>query len=173
MRTLYGVLFSAHIAAGAALGFAVRRPLLAFPLGVLSHFAMDAVPHWAVASDPRTWLLIAACDGLLGIMLAIGLAVVAPRSRRAAVLAGIAGAALPDMDKPFAQLLGWQPFPAWWEQLHAGVQHESLGNWWVDALVLASFAGLSLVAFRRSAHDRIGASAPFAGAACLPDGSNP
>lgn len=36
---------SVHVALGAALGSRVRNPLLAFALGVFSHFVGDIIPH--------------------------------------------------------------------------------------------------------------------------------
>lgn len=35
-----------HSVAGAAIGEAAGNPLLAFLLGVLSHFVLDRIPHW-------------------------------------------------------------------------------------------------------------------------------
>ena len=37
---------SNHLYAGAAIAMAVPRPLLALPLAVLSHFVLDALPHY-------------------------------------------------------------------------------------------------------------------------------
>ncbi len=35
-----------HMLAGAAIGTLVPNPYLAFPLGIASHYALDALPHW-------------------------------------------------------------------------------------------------------------------------------
>ena len=40
------MLVTNHVLSGAAIGAAVRRPVPAFLLGVASHFALDAAPHW-------------------------------------------------------------------------------------------------------------------------------
>ena len=35
-----------HVVAGVAIGSAIYNPVLAIPLAFLSHFFLDAVPHW-------------------------------------------------------------------------------------------------------------------------------
>lgn len=35
-----------HILAGAIIGLAIQEPLIALPLALLSHFVMDALPHF-------------------------------------------------------------------------------------------------------------------------------
>jgi hypothetical protein len=38
-----------HALTGAVIALAVDKPLLAIPLALLSHFALDALPHWDYA----------------------------------------------------------------------------------------------------------------------------
>ena len=45
------MLVTNHVLSGAVIGAAVRRPVPAFALGVASHFALDAVPHWGKWTD--------------------------------------------------------------------------------------------------------------------------
>jgi hypothetical protein len=40
------VLLTNHVVSGALIGAVARRPLPAFAVGVASHFALDALPHW-------------------------------------------------------------------------------------------------------------------------------
>lgn len=37
---------TSHLLTGAAIGSVVPNPLLTIPLAFVSHFAMDALPHW-------------------------------------------------------------------------------------------------------------------------------
>jgi len=118
------VLFTNHVLSGALIGYAVRNPVLAFAAGVASHLGLDAVPHWGQRQLSEI-MHVAVTDGLLGAgtMAAVGAAT--PPHRRTAVLAGMAGAALLDMDKPCTVFFGASPFPAAVDRVHAGIQRES------------------------------------------------
>jgi hypothetical protein len=65
----------------------------------VSHFALDAMPHWGKFGIGRRYLRVAVSDGLAGLAVMGAMTALAPRGRRAAVLAGMAGAALPHLDK--------------------------------------------------------------------------
>jgi hypothetical protein len=123
------MLVTNHVLAGAAIGAVVERPLPALALGVVSHLAMDRIPHWGLAHDDRhrdpmtnpTFLRVAYRDGFAGLAAmaaAFGLA----RGRRTAVLAGMVGAALLDLDKPGKHFVGASPFPAAVDRFHAEIQ---------------------------------------------------
>ena len=86
-----------HVLSGAVTGAVVRRPVPAFLAGVASHFALDALPHWGKAGEEH-FLRAAVADGLTGLAAMAVLTAAAGPGRRAAVLAGMAGAALPDLD---------------------------------------------------------------------------
>ena len=59
------MLLTNHVLSGALIGAVVRRPVPAFVLGVASHFALDAVPHWGDwRGDTRKFLRVAVPDGL-------------------------------------------------------------------------------------------------------------
>ncbi len=111
-----------HVLSGALIGAAVRRPAAAFVLGVASHFALDASPHWG-ARGPL--LRVAVPDGLAGLAALGALAAASPPERRLAVLAGMAGAALPDIDKPSRLWFGASPFPRAIDKFHASIQREA------------------------------------------------
>ena len=119
------MLVTNHVLSGALIGGAVRRPVPAFLLGVASHFALDAVPHWGKWRNQRHFLRVAVPDGLAGLAAIGALAAVAPPERRLAVLAGMAGAALPDIEKPTRILLGWSPFPRAVDDFHVAIQREA------------------------------------------------
>jgi hypothetical protein len=151
------VLVTNHVLAGAVLGAGplARRPVRAFLTGVASHFALDAVPHWG---DERreVFLVTAVLDGLSGLA-AIALVARASRRQRPAVLlsalAGMAGGAFPDLDKPSRLFFGGSPFPARWDDFHSRIQRESpqrLPQEFVVAAGLVALVALVLRGSRRS-----------------------
>jgi hypothetical protein len=121
-----GMLVTNHVLSGALIGGTVRRPLPAFTLGVVSHFALDAVPHWGkFSSGPAVPLRVAVPDGLTGLAVIGAFAAIAPRDRRLSVLAGMAGAALPDIEKPSRLFFNRSPFPRAVDAFHAAIQDEA------------------------------------------------
>ncbi|PWJ47845.1 hypothetical protein SAMN06264364_13418 [Quadrisphaera granulorum] len=140
------MLVTNHVLAGAVLGAGplAERPVQAFATGVVSHFVLDQVPHWG---DQRrgVFLVTAVCDGLAGLA-AIALVARASRRQRPAVLlsalAGMAGGAFPDLDKPSDLFFGRSPFPARIDAFHARIQRESTRRMPQEVLVAA---GLSAV----------------------------
>jgi hypothetical protein len=121
------VLITNHVLTGAVIGLAVppRRRVTATTLGLASHFALDAVPHWGADQDKRLFLRVAVVDGLCGLA-AVGLvARVVPSSRRASVIAAMLGSCLPDADKPAQLFFGRSPFPPAIDEFHARIQDES------------------------------------------------
>lgn len=121
------MLISNHVAAGGVVGAIARRhPVAAFALGLASHFALDAVPHWGVSperEDPDAYFMrVARRDGLSG--LALMLAIMAILPRRAMVLA-LFGAVLPDLETPLQHFTGWRMFPTWFTHVHSMIQRES------------------------------------------------
>ena len=124
------MLVTNHVLAGAAIGALVERPLPALALGVVSHVAMDSVPHWGLANEDRLqgdvmrnpkFLRVAYRDGFAGLAV-MGAAVGLARGRRLPVLAGMVGAALLDLDKPGKHFVGQSPFPAAVDRFHARIQ---------------------------------------------------
>lgn len=144
------MLITAHVTVGALVGRAVRRPLPAVLLGVVSHFACDALPHWGNGpADTRHGLdeqslRVAVADGLTGLALIALVARAAPRSALPGVLAGITGACLPDMDKPGRLFFDRSPFPPAFDRAHVRVQRELPQLLASDAAV-AVLAGAALV----------------------------
>ena len=123
------MLVTNHVLAGAAIGALVKRPLPALALGVVSHVAMDVIPHWGldhadrqgdVMRNPK-FLRVAYRDGFAGLA-AMGAAFGLARGRRLPVLAGMVGAALLDLDKPSKHFLGTSPFPRAVDKFHADIQ---------------------------------------------------
>jgi hypothetical protein len=145
------MLITNHVLSGALIGAAVRRPGQAFVLGVASHFALDAIPHWGDWRDEQQFLRVAVPDGLAGLATMGLCAAAAPRSARVSVLAGMAGAALPDLDKPSRLWFGWSPFPRAVDKFHAGIQRESQSRAPVELVSGTAFAiaALALLVGRR------------------------
>lgn len=122
------MLVTNHVLAGALIGRATaRRPFLAFAAGVVSHFAMDACPHWG-DKRPGTYdrfIHVARCDGCAGLAaMALG-AGLSPGHSRRAVAAGMLGGAVVDADKPMVYFFGWNPFPRWLQEFHERIQNEA------------------------------------------------
>jgi hypothetical protein len=138
------MLVTNHVLSGALIGSLSRRPAAAFAAGVASHFALDAVPHWGEWASDSLFLRVAVRDGLTGLAV-IGLfTAVTPPSRRLAVVAGMAGAALPDIDKPCRLWFGRSPFPAAVDRFHKAIQKEAPGRFPRELAAAACFAALTL-----------------------------
>jgi hypothetical protein len=141
------MLLTNHVLSGALIGALTRRPLPAFAAGVASHFVLDAVPHWGNL-DWRHFLRVAVADGLVSLAVAGALAAASPSVRRAAVLAGMAGAAIPDLDKPSKLWFGRSPFPAAFDRVHMGIQDEAAHRFYVELLAAAALTPAALIALR-------------------------
>jgi hypothetical protein len=143
------VLLTNHILSGALIGALARRPLPAFTAGVASHFVLDTMPHWGQWGSQRRFLQVAVPDGLISLAVAGALAVASPSGCRPAVLAGMAGAALPDMDKPANLWFGRSPFPGAVDRFHSRIQHEAPRRAHVELLAAGALASAALIALRR------------------------
>jgi hypothetical protein len=144
------VLLTNHVLSGALIGALARRPLPAFALGVASHFALDAVPHWGDWGSQRRFLRVAVPDGLISLATLGAIAAASPSDRRLAVLAGMTGAALPDIDKPANLWFGCSPFPAAVDHFHSRIQREKPRRAHIELLAAAAFGAAALSALRRS-----------------------
>jgi hypothetical protein len=147
------VLLTNHVLSGALIGALARRPLPAFAAGVASHFVLDAVPHWGDWGSRRRFLRVAVADGLVSLAVAGAFAAASPSARRSAVLAGMAGAALPDLDKPTRLWFGWSPFPAAVDWFHGRIQREAWHRGYVEVLAAAALAPAAMTALRQAEGD--------------------
>jgi hypothetical protein len=139
------VLITNHVLSGALIGAVTRRPAAAFALGAASHFALDAVPHWGDWGDDKSlFMRVAVRDGLTGLAVMGALTALASPSARVAVLAGMVGAALPDLDKPSVEFFGRSPFPCVVNKFHAGIQRESRRRFPVEVAAGVGFAAAIL-----------------------------
>jgi hypothetical protein len=142
------MLVTNHVLSGALIGAVVRRPVPAFALGVASHFALDAVPHWGDWGGRRNFLRVAVRDGLAGLA-AIGvLGTLSRPEHRLSVLSGMIGAALPDIDKPAQLWFGRSPWPAAVNRFHSAIQNEASDRFHHEMTAMAVLAASSVVAVR-------------------------
>jgi hypothetical protein len=148
------MLLTNHVLSGALIGAVVRRPVPAFVVGVASHFALDSVPHWGKWPDQRHFLRVAVPDGLMALGLTAAFAAAAPAGRRAAVTAGMLGAALPDADKPTRLWFGFSPWPAAVNRFHSRIQDEAPGRFPTEAASAALFAWSAVLMLRAAVAPR-------------------
>ena len=138
-----------HVLSGAVIGALARRPVPAFAAGVASHFVLDAVPHWGPWCG-RGFLRVAVPDGLISLAAVGAFAAVTPPDRRLEVLAAMAGAALPDMDKPAKLWFGRSPFPPAVDRFHSRIQREAPHRAHVELLAAGALASAALIALHGS-----------------------
>ena len=146
------MLITNHVLSGALVGRAAPGPVTAFVAGVGSHFALDVVPHWG---DDSIFMQVAVPDGLVGLGAIGWIWRSTEAGSRVRVLAGVAGACLPDLDKPSTLFFGGSPFPAAVDAFHVRIQHESPRRLPQEFVVAAAGAfvvrRLSRAASRRAA----------------------
>lgn len=142
------MLVTNHVLSGAVIGAAVRRPVPAFALGVISHFVLDAVPHWGKWSGKDHFMRVAVVDGLTGLAAIGAMAAIAPAGTRATVLAGMAGASLPDIGKPSVVFFGCSPFPRSVDDFHARIQREAAGRFPLEAAAGAALLTAAVTMLR-------------------------
>jgi hypothetical protein len=118
------VLVTNHVISGAVIGRVARGVPSAFGIGVVSHLALDALPHWG-GRPIEDVMPVAVADGLTGLAVMGVTTFTTPQRDRLRVLAGMAGAAFLDLDKPCLVFFGFSPFPTAVDQLHGRVQREA------------------------------------------------
>ena len=147
------MLVTNHVLSGAIIGAVVRRPVPAFAIGVASHFVLDSLPHWGEWDSDRHFFRVAVADGLTGLA-AMGVvtravlrAPVADRTKLAAsAVLGMAGAALPDLDKPTHVLFKRKLWPDAVNRFHSRIQDEAPHRFVSHELVAAAGFALSAAA---------------------------
>jgi hypothetical protein len=138
------MLVTNHVLSGALIGYALPHPVASFVVGVVSHLALDAVPHWGVRRPIQQMMHVAVPDGLVGLAAMAAVTLSAEPRDRARVLAGMAGAAFLDLDKPSTVFFGFSPFPRAVDALHEAVQRESPRR--MPQEILVGLAGAAAVA---------------------------
>ena len=143
-----------HVLAGAIIGLRSPTPAAALGVGVASHVAMDALPHWGMPEEE--YLRVARVDGIAGLAL---IALILPTTRpndRLRVAAGIAGACLPDTEQVTLHFWNRRFHPAWFARLHGAVQREHSWAWQEPLLATALAAAFVAMRVRQRPHvDRV------------------
>ncbi len=136
------MLVTSHVLVGALIGRVMaRHPVGAFATGVVSHFAMDACPHYGdpdLRRGSSEFLRVARCDGCAGLASMALAAGISPRRCRRAVVAGMVGGAIVDTDKPMEHFFGWNPWPGWWNRFHKRIQNEEPNRLPGEVVVIAA-----------------------------------
>lgn len=140
------VLITTHVLSGAVIGALANDVPSALTRGFVSHFVLDAIPHWGC--EPDELLRVAVPDGLIGLAAIAAVGSAAEPSLRVRVLAGVFGACLPDIDKPSELFFGRSPFPRWFDWFHNAIQHERPHRWKREVAVAAGMTGLAAVVLR-------------------------
>lgn len=142
------MLITNHVLSGAVVGALSPDTVSAVTRGFVSHFALDALPHFGV--DDEHLMKVAVPDGLVGLAAIYAVVRATPRDRLLPVLGGIFGACLPDIDKPARQFFGQSPFPRWFDRAHAAIQPEASHRMPVELATAAVCSAALAVLFRRS-----------------------
>ena len=140
------MLVTTHVLSGAVIGALAPDVSTALTRGFVSHFVLDAIPHWGC--EPGEMLRVAVPDGLIGLAAIAAVGAAAEPSRRVRVLAGVFGACLPDIDKPSDLFFGRSPFPRWFDWFHQVIQHERPNRWKREVTTAAGLAVLAAVVLR-------------------------
>ena len=111
-----------HVLTGSAIALAVRQPLLIVPLAVLSHFILDALPHYGSRQylwGSRFFVPIMATDGVFSVGSVIAIMLAAPQFAGLVAL-GAFCAYLPDVFWLYYYQHGE---PQWWfYRFHTKIQ---------------------------------------------------
>lgn len=142
------MLITNHVLSGAVVGALSPDTVSAVTRGFVSHFALDALPHFGV--DDEHLMKVAVPDGLVGLAAIYAVVRATPRDRLLPVLGGIFGACLPDVDKPARQFFGQSPFPRWFDRAHAAIQPEASHRMPIELATAAVCSAALAVLFRRS-----------------------
>jgi hypothetical protein len=140
------MLVTNHVLSGAVIGAVVREPLVALPLGVGSHFLLDSMPHWGRWGSRERFLRIAVADGLTGLAVMGAACAVAGKGRRLGVLAGMVGAASPDLDKPATLWFGRTLWPEPVRDFHRRIQDEAPDRFYSHEVVAGTAFGATYLA---------------------------
>jgi len=142
-----------HMVVGAALGRALRRPWLAYPAALASHFLLDTVPHLDAhgmfgtsrGGPTRAEATAAVVDFLVGVLVVV--LVARPPRRRVMLLAGLLGI-LPDLVEYVPPLGPWFQSWAgahWLVTFHHAIQHNlTPAQWPLGAATQLAVVALSL-----------------------------
>lgn len=110
-----------HVLTGTAIGLAVKNPILVAPLAFLSHFILDAIPHFSYAWPGWKFIAIWAIDAVLSIM-ALTILCLSEPSLALAMLVGGVFAELPDVFWIYERLVLHRRSTFWYFRFHRVIQ---------------------------------------------------
>lgn len=93
------MLLGAHLMSGAVAGEIIENPFLAFFLGFILHFVVDAIPHFDTTDDHKLTfrqILLITIEGTVGLLVLI-YCFLNFSSNKVSFLAGAFGSVLPDL----------------------------------------------------------------------------
>lgn len=125
---------SSHAPIGAIIGKLVPHPMLAFILGILSHYLTDLIPHGDknIVAELKEWTGVKeyftynVADGFFLIVTILVILHYTPETTYWSVTAGVLGAVVPD----FANAIGWLSSKRYLKPLFTSHQwvHNTLAN---------------------------------------------
>lgn len=121
-----------HVLVGSLVGLSSPNTATAFAGGFVSHFLLDAIPHMGA----KNWVRAGIIDGLVGLTVAGVVYSKTPKTHRQRLVAGVAGACLPDSDKPLMLFTGAHRHPSWFKKFHGAIQNED-PKWWTNEAATA------------------------------------
>jgi len=105
---------SNHVVTGALIAANIRNPAMALPLALVSHFVLDALPHFGKVSHTTKKYMVILCSDMVVASSFLGyLLLTRPNYWLLMMACGIIAAA-PD--------LMW--FPRFWKEIHGKVSHK-------------------------------------------------
>lgn len=138
--------FTTHTIVGSFIGSKVSNPMIALSVGVISHLALDSVPHWG--NQPEIFWPVAVTDGILGgtamVILARNFLITKSKKDLNIFLTAL-GAGLPDWDKPFREFFNIEPWPEQFNHVHRTIQKESPDRLFPELLLLATLIALFII----------------------------
>lgn len=141
-----------HVATGAAVSTIIQNPLATVPVAFVSHFALDAIPHWhdIIRGDAPTkkTIKIATTDFLVAIALAV-YSMLATENMN--LLYGMVAGSVMDTDVvlyPLFEKKGWKKlWPSVISKLHGGIQNETKSLWGLLPQALVLLASIAIITY--------------------------
>lgn len=131
-----------HVLVGGAIGAVAEKPVPAFAAGFLSHFLLDAIPHYGPGHNRHGYWFVFKVDATVSTVATLTLVALAPPEARVGALAGAVGSLFPDSDKPLRLLTGKARHPRWFMRGHQAIQHEH-GRGWQEVAMAVGFSAIA------------------------------
>ena len=110
-----------HVLAGTAIGLALKDPLIIAPVAFISHFVLDAIPHFSYSWPGWKFRTIWALDAVASTA-ALALLCIAEPSLALAIIIGGVCAELPDVFWLYEHLIIRAKSSMWYFRFHRTIQ---------------------------------------------------